>query len=112
MSPVPENRPSGTAASEVPPGGQSVVDADIARYRQRLGSLLRQRRRAIEPPVSQKDVAEYLGLAQSAISDWERGETWPSVLSLLALVRFLEIDPKDLLDVLEDQDPNGEGRAA
>jgi transcriptional regulator with XRE-family HTH domain len=62
--------------------------------------------------MSQKDVADYLGLAQSAVSDWERGETWPSVLSLLALIRFLGIDPTNLLDVIDDDHPNGEDRAA
>lgn len=90
--------------------GIPVPDADISKYRQRLGSLLRQSRRSIEPPISQKDVAEALGIAQSAVSDWERGESWPSVLSLLTLIRLLGIDPADLLGVVEDDQPNGEDR--
>lgn len=89
------------------PDGAPPVEADTSKYRQRLGSILRQNRRSIEPPISQKDVADRLGLAQSVISDWERGESWPSVHSLLALIRLLGIDPAELLDVLDDARPNG-----
>lgn len=110
---MPETPPDVPAAETLPWQGTFTPDGDISKYRQRLGSLLRQSRRSIEPPISQKDVAEVLGLAQSAVSDWERGESWPSVLSLLALVRLLGIDPAELLDILNDDHPNGgEDRAA
>jgi transcriptional regulator with XRE-family HTH domain len=110
---VPEIPQDVPAADRFLRQGIPVPDADISKYRQRLGSLLRQSRRSIEPPTSQKDVAEALGIAQSAVSDWERGESWPSVFSLLALVRLLGIDPAELLEVIDDDRPNGdEGQAA
>lgn len=109
MPEIPQELP---AADSFPREGWRIPDGDTSKYRQRLGSLLRQNRRSIEPPVSQKDIAEHLGIAQSAVSDWERGEAWPSVLSLLALVRLLDIDPVELLDILKDEHPNGEGQAA
>lgn len=109
MPEIPQELP---AADAFPRQGWRTPDGDTSRYRQRLGSLLRQSRRSIEPPVSQKDVAEHLGITQSAVSDWERGEAWPSVLSLLAVVRLLDIDPAEILEVLDDGRPNGEGRAA
>lgn len=107
---MPEHPADDAAAVDYPQEGISVPDDDISRARQRLGSLLRQSRRSIEPPLSQKDVAQQLGLAQSAVSDWERGASWPTVFSLLAVVRLLGINPAGLLEVLEE--PNGEGRAA
>lgn len=110
---MPEIPPDVPTAERLPRQGTFVPDGDTSKYRQRLGSLLRQNRRSIEPPISQKDVAEALGLAQSAVSDWERGESWPSVFSLLALVRLLGIDPRELLEVFNDESPNGgEGQAA
>lgn len=105
---MPEKSPSSSDDLRLRSQGQSFGTDDIARFRQRLGSLLRQSRRSIEPPVSQKDVADHLGIAQSAVSDWERGANWPSVLSLLSLLVFLDIDPNSLLEVIQANGHNGD----
>lgn len=108
---MPEIPPSPPAATSHPRWGNHVGDTESNQYRQRLGSLLRRHRRSIEPPISQKDVADYLGMAQSAVSDWERGESWPTVFCLLGLLRYLRIDPAELLLLLESNGDDTE-RAA
>lgn len=108
---MPEVAPPSSDATGHPRWGTHVGDTDSVRYRQRLGSLLRRHRRSIEPPISQKDVADFLGMAQSAVSDWERGESWPTVFCLLGLLRYLRIDPAELLGLLESNGDDSE-RAA
>lgn len=108
---MPEIPPTPPHAPNSPRWGNHVADAESNQYRQRLGSLLRRHRRSIEPPISQKDVADYLGMAQSAVSDWERGESWPTVFCLLGLLRYLRIDPAELLLLLESNGDDTE-RAA
>jgi transcriptional regulator with XRE-family HTH domain len=83
---------------------------DPSELRRRFGAMIRQHRRSIEPPMSQKDLADRLGIAQSAVSDWERGENWPTIPFLIVLFKTLDLELGLLLRLADDN--NGENPAA
>ena len=49
--------------------------------------------------LTQADLALRVGVSQSAISDWETGETTPSVRSIVLLAGALGISTDELLGV-------------
>ena len=51
----------------------------------------------IEKGVSVKELSQFLGLSERAIYKWQRGETLPSIDSLLALSLYLNALIEELL---------------
>ena len=46
--------------------------------------------------LSQKKVAEQLGVAESTYANWEQGRRDPGIADLINLLKVLEIDPREL----------------
>ena len=65
---------------------------------QKIGEKIREARKAAG--MNQGQLAERLGMPQSQVSDWERGEVMPSVPSLVKLAPALKIDVSLLIDCL------------
>ena len=49
-----------------------------------------------EKGLSQKEVAEELGVTRQAISRWEAGDAWPSMENLVALSRIYGVSLEEL----------------
>ena len=47
--------------------------------------------------LTQKDLAELMGVAQSAVSAWETGINDPCLKKLLRLAELLDCRPEDLI---------------
>lgn len=47
--------------------------------------------------LAQKEVAAYLGVTQTAVSDWERGEREPDFKTILKLANFFNVSVDYLL---------------
>lgn len=60
-----------------------------------VGSRIKFRRRQLK--MTQKDVAEFVGVSASAVTQWENDTTIPSSESLLKLASYLESSPDWLL---------------
>jgi DNA-binding XRE family transcriptional regulator len=56
-----------------------------------LGEHIRKRR--LELGLSQKEAARQLGYCWTAVLNWEKGKTWPSMESIPAIIAFLGYDP-------------------
>ncbi len=52
-----------------------------------------------EKELSQKEVAERLGVAVSTYANWEQGRTEPSVYDIFNLLYVFEIDANELFDI-------------
>lgn len=61
------------------------------------GFGMRLQKLRIERNLSQKDVAEALGISASVVSNYENGERTPSVESLISLASFLRCSTDYLL---------------
>lgn len=73
-----------------------VQPSALARHRRSLGH-------------SQQRVAEALGMTQAAVSQWESGARTPNDRQLVALARLYRLDPGQLLDGGDGDDPvNGD----
>lgn len=77
--------------------------------RLRFSALIKTRRRTLG--LTQEDLAELLQLAQPSISAWENATAVPTLNSLLALMRVLDITGDDLLALVAPEPDNGD-RAA
>lgn len=64
-------------------------------FRQRFAAFIRDRRLALDPPLTQKALAERLGVQQPAVSAWESGRAVPEFPTLLELAAILEIDLRE-----------------
>ena len=53
--------------------------------------------------LTQEQLAEKLGISQSAIAMWETGKAVPSTKNLLSISKALEIDISVLVDMLKIQ---------
>ena len=60
-----------------------------------LGKELRYQRKVNK--LSQKKIAEVLGIGATAISRWEMGECTPSIFELMALADFYDISLDELV---------------
>lgn len=69
----------------------------------RLGQLIRRHR--LDQGRIQADVATAIGVSLSSYSEYERGQTIPSVPVLLALIGELEITAEEFLAL--SNEPNG-----
>lgn len=62
-----------------------------------IGSRIRRYRE--ERGLSQKQLAELIGVKNSRVSNWEQGLNRPDADILAALCRVLQVSPSELLDV-------------
>lgn len=61
-----------------------------------LGQMIKNKR--LEKKLTQKDVAQKVGLSRNYISDIENGRYMPSVETLIKIARFLKLDLNFLQD--------------
>ena len=61
----------------------------------KLGSLIRALRR--EAGLTQRELAEALGVSRQAVSKWETGTADPSTSNLLALAKLFGVPAEELL---------------
>ena len=52
----------------------------------------------IDKRLSQREVAEQLGVATSTYSNWEQGRTQPSIDDLKNIIKILYINPNELFN--------------
>jgi len=55
----------------------------------KMGMIIKLAR--IKKEISQGELARRAGVAQSALSDWERGEKCPNMLAAKAIEKILEV---------------------
>lgn len=67
--------------------------ADVMTVGERIAEI----RRALRPRLKQGDLAEIMGVAQSAVSKWENGETTPSASQLPKIATTLRCSVEDLV---------------
>lgn len=74
-----------------------------------IGSRIRKYRE--ERGLSQKQLAEMIGVKNNRVSNWEQGLNRPDADILAALCRALQVSPSELLDVrLVDDELNAQER--
>ena len=74
-----------------------------------IGSRIRKYRE--ERGLSQKQLAELIGVKNNRVSNWEQGLNRPDADILAALCRALQVSPSELLDVrLVDDELNAHER--
>lgn len=74
-----------------------------------IGSRIRKYRE--ERGLSQKQLAELIGVKNNRVSNWEQGLNRPDADILAALCRVLQVSPSELLDVrLVDDELNAQER--
>lgn len=66
--------------------------------KKRLGDAIREGRMAMDPPMTQRDLARSVGVHQPSVSAWELGKTMPSPHTVLTLAALLGLDLADLAD--------------
>ncbi|PQL91060.1 helix-turn-helix transcriptional regulator [Apibacter adventoris] len=52
--------------------------------------------------ISQKEVAESIGVSQSTLCDWESGKRNPKVESLFKLAEYFKVDIKELYNLKKE----------
>jgi len=67
-----------------------------------IGTRIRQFRKAKN--LTQKQLADILGVANSRVSNWEQGTNRPDVDKLADICRALSVPPSELLDVRLETD--------
>ena len=60
------------------------------------------KRERISAGFTQKQLAQKLGIAQQRISQWELDEVEPTLGSLIAIMRALNVKFEDLVDMEDD----------
>ena len=60
-----------------------------------IGSVIKTKRR--EKDLTQEQLAEYLSVSVSAVSQWESGKTVPDVSLIVTLANFFDITTDELL---------------
>ncbi len=66
----------------------------------KINQIIKQKRNELN--LSQKDIADYLGVSSVAISKWENGVCYPDIELLPSLARLLNVDLNTLLSFNED----------
>ena len=60
-----------------------------------IGSVIKSKRR--EKDLTQEQLAEYLNVSVSAVSQWESGKTVPDVSLIITLANFFDVTTDELL---------------
>lgn len=68
-----------------------------------VGSRIKSRRRLLK--LTQKDLAEWIGISASAVTQWENDVTNPSGENLLRLASHLQCDPQWILSGVGQPEP-------
>ena len=71
------------------------VDSTTAHHSGSPHQLLRAMR--LRKGSSQDDVSSHLGVSKAAVSQWERGEAWPSAEHLHALCFYMDAAPEEVM---------------
>ena len=66
----------------------------------KINEIIREKREALS--LTQKQVADYLGVSTPAVHKWEKGSSYPDITLLPALARLLKTDMNTLLSFQED----------
>ena len=56
--------------------------------------------------ISQKSIAELIGVTQSAVSQWESGKTTPTAQNIIDLARILDCTTDDILIAKKEDNHN------
>ncbi len=62
----------------------------------KIGSIIKKQRQARD--LTQEQLAEYLNVSVSAVSQWESGKTVPDIATILSLANFFSITLDELFD--------------
>ena len=74
-----------------------------------VGNRIRQYREAKN--LTQKQLAELIGVTNSRVSNWEQGVNRPDIELLVSICRALSVSPSILLDIrLSDEELNEQER--
>ena len=65
----------------------------MEKFKVRFGQLIRKKRKAFD--LTQEKLAEIIGVTTGAIGQFERGETMPNSENLIALIRYLHLNPQE-----------------
>lgn len=76
----------------------AIVVLIVRDVKQRLGEAIRDARMAMDPPMTQRDLARSVGVHQPSVSAWELGKTMPSPSTVLTLAALLGLDLAVLAD--------------
>ena len=66
--------------------------------------MIRKKRKEIE--LTQEKLAEIIGVTTGAIGQFERGETMPNSENLIALIRYLRLNPQEVFFEEAQSDPD------
>lgn len=64
-----------------------------------VGTIIKQRRK--EKQISQESLAAYCKVSKQTISNIESGEAETSYIIFLQICNFIEIDPQDIMHLIE-----------
>ena len=67
----------------------------------RIGENIKRLRKA--KSVTQEQIAEVLGISVTAVSKWERNETYPDITLLFPLARYFEVTLDELMGYDEER---------
>lgn len=63
---------------------------------ERFGALIRESRLALDPPMTQKDLAHCVRVHQPSVSAWELGKTLPAPGTMLELAKLFNLNLSNL----------------
>lgn len=69
------------------------------------GRNLREQRQVRQ--LTQQDLADVIGVRQSAVSRWERGRAGPSDYHKIKIAKALHVPPRVLFPLFSPEDPDG-----
>lgn len=73
-------------------------ESEMISSRKRFSNNLKEIRE--ERKLSQKEVAEKMGVPVSTYANWEQGRREPSIGDIFSLLKVLEIDANDLFNTI------------
>ena len=76
----------------------------VEKFKVRFGQMIRKKRKEIE--LTQEKLAEIIGVTTGAIGQFERGETMPNSENLIALIRYLHLNPQEVFFDATQSDPD------
>lgn len=76
-----------------------------------VSATLTRLRQEHDPPLTQRQAAELVGVALRNWGNWERGHAMPALSSVLEIANAFDISPQDLLQPQPDEDTSGATRA-